>query len=166
MDTISRRIRELHAEGRAHWRAGRITEAERVYRAMVDEARAAGEGLPAALRADAHHWAAHFYRDTGRLTAAEAFAREAITLEERAGRAVILANHRMFLAQLLEARAELREALAQAELSLEAMRAAMGAEHSETRYYASVVTRLRSVAPPANLDALASQQMGGGRRAP
>ena len=110
---------------------------------MVDEVRAAAVALPDALRADAHHWAAHFYRDTGQIEAAEVFAREAITLEERAGRAVILANHRMFLAQLLEGRGELRVALAQAELALDAEHGAMGAEHAETRYYASVVAKLR-----------------------
>jgi hypothetical protein len=105
--------------------------------------REVADALPDALRADAHHWAAHFYRDTGRMEAAEMFARETITLEECAGRTVSLANHRMFLAQLLEDQGELHEALAQAELALDAERAAMGAEHAETRYYASVVTKLR-----------------------
>jgi Tfp pilus assembly protein PilF len=141
--SVSRRIQELHSEGRALWRTGRIAEAERVYRAMVTEVREAADAVPDALRADVHHWMAHFYRDTGRMEEAEMFAREAITLEERAGRAVILANHRMFLAQLLEGRGELHEALTQAELALDAERAAMGAEHSETRYYASVVAKLR-----------------------
>ena len=141
--SVSRRIHELHNEGYRLWRAGRIAEAEQVYRTMVDEVHAAADTLPDALCADAHHWAAHFYRDTGQMEAAEVFAWKAITLEERAGRTVILANHRMFLAQLLEGRGELGGALAQAELALDAERAAMGAEHAETRYYASVVTKLR-----------------------
>lgn len=140
--SASRRVHELHDAGRALWRAGSIVEAERVYRAMVDEALAA-EAVSDELRADVYHWMAHFYRDTGRLEAAEVFARAAISLEERAGRDAILANHRMFLAQLLEDRGELCEALTQAELGLDAVRTAMGAEHSETRYYASVVAKLR-----------------------
>jgi tetratricopeptide (TPR) repeat protein len=139
----SQQIHELHREGYRLWRAGRIAEAEQVYQTMVDAVREVADALPDALRADAHHWTAHFYRDTGRLDAAEVFAGEAIRLEERAGRTVILANHRMFLAQLLEGRGELREALAQAELALDAERAAMGAEHAETRYYTSVVAALR-----------------------
>ncbi|XXX76091.1 hypothetical protein WMF30_51425 [Sorangium sp. So ce134] len=69
----------------------------------MDEALAA-EAVPDGLRADAHHWMAHCYRDTGRLEAADVFVLEAITFEECAGRAVILANHRIFLAQLLEGR--------------------------------------------------------------
>lgn len=137
-----RRIHELHDEGYALWRAGRIADAERAYRAMANEARAVDE-VPDALRADAHHWTAHFLRDTGKMQEAEAFARQAIALEERAGRAVVLAEHRMFLAQLLKGRGELGEALALAELALEAERAGMGADHTETRHYACVVTKLR-----------------------
>jgi hypothetical protein len=83
--SISRRIHELHHEGYRLWRAGRIAEAEQIYRTMVDEVREAADALPEALRGDAHHWAAHFYCDTGRMETAEMFAREAITLEERAG---------------------------------------------------------------------------------
>lgn len=140
--SISRRIQELHAKARALFRAGRVEEAEQVYRAMVDEALAADDASDA-LRADVHHRMAAFYRDTGREDAAVALAREAIALEQRAGRPVILANHRMFLAQLLEGRGELEEALSLSELSLDAVRAEMGEEHSETRYYASVVAKLR-----------------------
>jgi tetratricopeptide (TPR) repeat protein len=140
---MAQRIRALQREGYWLWREGRVVEAEQAYRAMVHEVRAAAGALPDTLSADAHHWAAHFYRDTGRPQEAEKFAREAIALEERAGRTVLLANHRMFLAQLLEGRSELHEALAQAELALDAERAAMGTEHAETMYYVSVVARLR-----------------------
>lgn len=141
--SVSQQIHELHREGHRLWHAGRIAEAERVYQTMMDVVRETADALPDALRADAHHWTAHFYRDTGRMEAAEVFAREAIRLEERAGRTVILANHRMFLAQLLEGKGELREALAQAELALDAERAAIGAEHAETKFYISVVAALR-----------------------
>jgi hypothetical protein len=141
--SMSRRLHELHGEGRAHWRAGRIAEAELLFRAMVDEAVATKDTIPAALRADVYHWTAAFYRDTGRMETAETFAREAITLEELAGRPAILANHRMFLAQLLERRGQLGDALAQAEMALDKEREAVGPEHSETRYYMSVVSALR-----------------------
>jgi len=139
----SRRIHQLRNQGYHYWREGRLAEAEQCYRAMVDEASSADD-VPDALRADVHHWAAGFYRDRmGSMEVAEELARRAIALEEQVGRAALLANHRMFLADLLARRGALREALAEAELAVEKQVEALGAEHSETRYYASVVAQLR-----------------------
>jgi hypothetical protein len=117
--SASRRIHELRDEAYRCRREGRLAEAEQRYRAMVDEASRDSE-VPDALRADMHHWMASFYRDhMGRMAEAEDFARRAIALEVRAGRAAIIANHRMFLSDLLERRGALREALAEAELAVD-----------------------------------------------
>jgi hypothetical protein len=137
------RIDVLHDEARALFRQGRLPEAERAHLAMVDVAIQPGDAIPAELRSDVHHWAAVFYRDTGRAVEAEDLARRAVALEEHVGRAGILANHHMFLADLLERRGALHEALEHAGIALSRQRESLGPEHRETAYYASVVARLR-----------------------
>jgi hypothetical protein len=142
--SLARRIQEMNNEAYVARRSGDMAAAERAYRAMLAEVLADGADAPDALRSDVHHRVAAFLRDTGRMEEAEAFARQAIAWEERAGRAAILANHRMFLSDLLARRGELREALEQAERALEKQTESLGPEHRETKYYASVVASLRA----------------------
>jgi hypothetical protein len=94
-------------------------------------------------RGDCAHRLAAYYQDAGRLDDSEVWARRAITEEEAPkGRPVLLANHLMFMGQLLAQRGDVESALDFVERALPLYRTHVGAHHTETAYMLSVAAML------------------------
>ena len=95
--------------------------------------------------ADIAHLLASYFRDAKLNNQCEIYAVEAVTAERKAGRKALLANHLMFLANLLSSVGRPKEALNYAEEGSALYRDVYGAEHNETAYMMSVVAQLQRV---------------------
>lgn len=135
---------------RQAYRAGSPEEARELARAAEEwVAAAAGED---AVRADVLHRLASVYRALGDADCAERCARACLAAERRCGRPILLANHLLFLAKLLQERGAREEALRVAREGVALYTEALGAGHPE----------LRRIHRDVELDGLWDRQGGDG----
>jgi tetratricopeptide (TPR) repeat protein len=134
------RFRQLRMQARDAGRSGDLGAAIRFAGEAVDMARGFGQGdadLPAAL-----NMLGDLCRRAGRLDQALAAAREGVSLRRESTAAMPLGNDLMFLAQVLEQRAELGEALECAREALPLYERTLGEGHSEVGLIRGVIARL------------------------
>jgi len=137
---VTSQAQRLRAAREAH-RLGNSSERDRLVAESVAELQTASND---AERAACAHSLASFYQDMDEPVECEAYARLAVDWVRRSGSLGLLGNHLMFLALLVRDAGRLSEAVQYASEALPCYVQALGPDHGEVRYIASVLENLRN----------------------